>query len=69
MCQNNICRHLPAYVVLMLLLSTFSIIEGILSLLCFLFRSFEFYRIKTGAPISLPLTIWGADGFMVSTSS
>lgn len=60
-------RYFTVYVVLMVSISTFSEIESILTLLSFTFRGFVFSQLESGSPMALPLAVWGADGFMVSS--
>ena len=70
--SNRMRLFLFIYVAVMLLLSTLAIIQSIwgLALVTFhqhvnLFR-FPLYALVENTTSTLPLTIWGADGFMVS---
>ncbi|KJA27933.1 hypothetical protein HYPSUDRAFT_789387 [Hypholoma sublateritium FD-334 SS-4] len=56
---------LSTYVVTMLAISIFSITENGLSLFGLTFHGKQPFHLKSGSPISLPLAIWGADGFML----
>jgi len=65
--SNRMRLFLLIYVLVMFLFSTSSMIQSICTITLFIFRGGVGSPILTGysAPVMLPLTIWGADGFMI----
>jgi len=66
--SNRMRLFLLIYVLVMFLFSTSSMIQSICAITLLIFRGGVGSLILTGyaAPVMVPLTIWGADGFMVS---
>ena len=65
--SNRMRLFLLIYVTVMLLFSTLAIIQSIWGITLLIFwQDVDLPRLVGASPATLPLTIWGADGFMVS---
>jgi hypothetical protein len=65
--SNRMRLFLLIYVTIMLLLSTLAIIQSILGITLLIFQNVDLPLLVGSSPATLPLAIWGADGFMVNT--
>ncbi|KAF8908191.1 hypothetical protein CPB84DRAFT_1744363 [Gymnopilus junonius] len=56
---------LAFFILMMFLLSTVSLIQGMLVAVTSIFRGYSFPSLAGGAPFVLPFSIWASDGFML----
>ena len=66
--SRRLQRFLVFFVVSLFLLSTLSLIQGMLISATSIFRGHSFPSLPGGTPFALPFSIWISDGFMVSDS-
>jgi len=58
-------RFLVFFILMMFLLSTVSLVQGMLISVTSVFRGYNFPSLPGGAPFVLPFSIWASDGFML----
>ena len=63
--SNRMRLFLLIYVVVMFLLSTLAIVQSIWGITALIFQDTNLPLLVGASPATLPLAIWGADGFMV----
>jgi len=64
--SNHMRLFLLIYVVVMFLLSTLAIVQSIWGITLLIFQDANLPLLVGASPATLPLVIWGSDGFMVS---
>ena len=64
--SNRMRLFLLIYVTVMLLLSTLAIIQSTVGITLYIFQNTDLPPLVGSSSATLPLAIWGADGFMVN---